>query len=192
MINVTRPGPIIVLIILLIMTIAAFVFVFTGRLENKITVTAHCDGAISLDRIRAYFKEQLNLEDDNTYRVLFSYLEQLDDSGNYVLFDTVMSEEKYLKSGITTGARVRFENGLEGIVISGTTAGGYDELYGEFFKYTDNELFQMDVYPGQEPYYMSYIFTGQTAEDPAGEMFSCDIVTQSVTLSNVLFGRTDE
>lgn len=192
MINVTKPGPIIILGILLIVIAAAFVFVFTGRLERTCPVTAHCDGAIEQERIQAYFREMLNIEDESAYQVLFSYLNQLEDADHYTLFDTVMPEYSYLKSGIATGCRVHFENGLEGIVVGGTTAAQYEDLYGEFFSYSDDDLYAMNVYPGSEPYYMTYIFTGETAAELEGTYLSGNVITESITLSSILFEETDE
>lgn len=192
MINVTKPGPIIVLTVLLIMLAAAFVFVFTGRLERTCPVIAHCDGSIDQKSIQTYFREMLSIDDESAYQVLFSYLNQLGEHEQYTLFDTLMPEKDHVKSGIATGCRVRFENGLEGIVIGGTTAAQYDDLHGEFFKYSDDDLYVMNVCPGSEPYVMTYIFTGETAEELKGTYLSGDVITESITLSSILFEDTDE
>lgn len=191
MINVVKPGPLIVLCVLLLAMISALLFVFGGSLERKTTLSTNCDGVISQERIQAYFSEKLRIGDKDAYNVVLSYLDQLDDSGHYTLFDSVMSEENYIKWGIKTGSAARFENGLKGIVIGGTTAERYEDLFGEFFSYTDEDLSLMNVYPGQEPYYMIYIFTEETDKDLTDTHLSCEVITESIKLSNVLFEDRD-
>lgn len=186
MVNVVRPGQAVTLFLLLAVAVAAMVFVFTGRLERVTQMTAYCDGEVNPETVRNYLSDQLHIDDSSAYQTLLEYLELPDNEGNHTLFTTVMTEEDFRKAGIKTGARVRFKNGLQGTVAAGTFVTEYEELYNDFYNFTDEDLLLMKVFPGRESYHVVYIFTGATDPEMKDTHLSGEIITESIALKSIL------
>lgn len=192
MMVISKKGISVTVIILLVITLFIYFLLFLGRVEETYAKKVYFDGSLDKESIAAYMARPENggFSPEDTLYQLYNIWDFDKDKEQYGLLSTVLSRREYDRYAPVLGAKVIIPGEVCGYVVYIQNISEYEDLYA--FGFTDTDLKQMNIYPGEDIYYLLNIISDDYTYELAHQYWDGIIIFRSTSLRKLLDGPNVE
>lgn len=192
MMDISRKGMLFMAVLLLFIVLGFYYCLFTGTLDESVSKKVFFDGIENRDQLLAYLDNadsSVQSIKDLQY-ILSQTMGFSDEITDYSVFSTIMPRREYDRLAPVLGAEFTVEGRVSGKVAFIQSYNSYDELYS--FGFTDERLKEMNVYPGEDLYYLLNILSESTDLEMESGYYNGTLTVRRGTLRRLLYVPADQ
>ena len=188
MMDISKKGMFITVFILLLVTAGIYLGLYFGMIIQQEKKAVYFDGLIDREFIYEYMARPENsniIKEDLDYQ-LDSIWNFNKDCNEYALFSTVLSRREYDRFAPVLGAEVSIDGKASGYVVFTQIFYDYNDLFN--YGFVESGLKKMNIYPGDDAYYMLSIFSTDYDKDIEQKYWDGTITFRNINLRKLLDG----